>query len=90
MIKKISYIVYLVIFLLSIFFTVKYYFSEQNKMLTNKSRSFYLSSLNDAGKDLPLLKNDTNSVIIYKTDIEEFNKKRKKRFWEKLITNQNE
>ena len=40
--------------------------------------------------DLPLLKNDTSNIIVYKDDIEEFKKKRKKRFWEKLITNSNE
>ena len=38
-------------------------------------------------QDLPILKNDTNNVIIYKDDLEEFKSKRKKRFWEKLISN---
>ena len=87
MIKRISYIVYLIFFLLFIFFTVKYYFSDHNKMLTNKSRSLNLYSLIDANKNLPLLENDTNNVIIYKKDIEEFKKSRKMRFWEKLISN---
>ena len=36
---------------------------------------------------MPLLKNDTKNIIVYKDDLEEFNKKRKKRVWEKLITN---
>ena len=38
-------------------------------------------------ENLPVLKNDTNNIIIYKNDLEEFKKKRKKRFWEKLISN---
>ena len=37
-------------------------------------------------ENLPVLKSDTNNIIIYKNDLEEFKKKRKKRFWEKLIS----
>ena len=43
--------------------------------------------LNEDKKNLPTLKNDTNNIIVYKNDLEEFKKKRKKRLWEKLITN---
>jgi hypothetical protein len=38
-------------------------------------------------ENLPVLKNDTKNIIIYKNDLEEFKKKRKKRPWEKLISN---
>ena len=41
-------------------------------------------------KEKRLLKNDTNNIIVYKNDLEEFKNKRKKRFWEKLISNKNE
>ena len=41
-------------------------------------------------KDLPVLQNDTNNIIVYKDGLEEFKKKRKKRFWEKLISDKNE
>jgi hypothetical protein len=41
-------------------------------------------------KNLPVLKNDTNNIIIYKKDLDEFKEKRKERFWEKLISNNNE
>jgi hypothetical protein len=52
----------------------------------NKSRSTYALILYN---NLPLLKNDTNNIIAYKNDLEEFKKKRKKRFWEKLISDGN-
>ena len=39
---------------------------------------------------LPILKNDTKNIIIYIDDMENFKKKRKKRFWEKLISDNNE
>ena len=44
--------------------------------------SYSLTSINN----LPLLKNDTNNIITYKDDLEEFKKKRKKRIWELLIS----
>ena len=61
--------------------------SEQNIVLTNKSRSSYTL---DTNKNLAVLKNDTDNIIVYKNDLEEFKKKRKKRFWEKLISGENE
>jgi len=87
MIKKISNLFYLILFLVFIFLIVKYYFSDQHIKLTNKSRSSYSVSINSENHNLPLLENDTNNIIIYKNGLEEFKKKRKKRFWEKLISN---
>ena len=43
--------------------------------------------LNKYENNLPLLKNDTNNVIIYKSGLEKFKNKRKKRIWENLISN---
>ena len=46
--------------------------------------------LNKNEVNLPLLKNDTNNIIIYKNGLEKFKNKRKKRIWEKLISNKDE
>ena len=46
--------------------------------------------INEGNENLPILKNDTKNIIIYKNGIEEFKKKRKKRFWEGLISSKNE
>tara|TARA_B100001167_G_scaffold181687_1_gene138920 strand:+ start:519 stop:782 length:264 start_codon:yes stop_codon:yes gene_type:complete len=87
MFKKIINIFFLISFFTFIFLITKYYFSEQNLIFTNKSRSSYsLTSIKDEN-NLTLLKNDTNNIIVYKNDLEEFKSKRKKRFWEKLISN---
>ena len=88
--KKIINIFFLTAFITFIFFVTKYYFSEQNLILANKSRSSYSLTLGKHENNLPLLKNDTNNIIIYIDDLEEFKNKRKKRIWEKLISNQNE
>ena len=83
MIKKIKNIFFLISLGVFSFFTINYYFSEKNIIHINKSRSSHLLY---SISNLPLLKNDTNNIIVYKNDLEEFKKKRKKRLWEKLLS----
>ena len=90
MIKKIKNFIFLSFFFLFLFFILKYYFSDQNIVTTNKSRTSYALIKNKYHKDLPVLQNDTNNIIVYKDGLEEFKKKRKKHFWEKLISDKNE
>ena len=87
---RIKNIFFLIIFFTFIFLILKYYFSEQNIIFTNQSRSSYEISLDNDKNNLPVLKNDTNNIIVYVKDLENFKNKRKKRFWEKLISNTNE
>ena len=89
MYKKIRNIFFLTIFFGFIFIVVKYYFSEQNIIFTNKSRSSYLITSDKDKNNLPILKNDTNNIIVYINDLEDFKNKRKK-VWEELISNKNE
>ena len=90
MFSKIKNTLFLIIFSIFIFLVTKHYFSDENVIFTNKSRSSYALQVNIDNKSLPILKNDTNNIIIYKNDVEEFTKKRKKRLWEKLISDKNE
>ena len=90
MIKKILNTFFLIFIFTFIFLIVKYYLSEKNIIFTNKSRSSYSVKINEDINNLPVLKNDTNNIIFYKDDLEKFKNKRKKRFWEKLISNLNE
>ena len=90
MFSKIKNTLFLIIFSIFTFLVTKHYFSDENVIFTNKSRSSYALQVNIDNKSLPILKNDTNNIIIYKNDVEEFTKNRKKRFWEKLISDKNE
>ena len=90
MFSKIKNTLFLIIFSIFTFLVTKHYFSDENVIFTNKSRSSYALQVNIDNKSLPILKNDTKNIIIYKNDVEEFTKKRKKRFWEKLIDDKNE
>jgi len=83
MLKKIKKIFFLTFLVLFSFLTINYYFSEKNIIHINKSRSS--NSVINYG-ELPLLKSDTSNIIIYKTELEEF-KKKKKRIWENLLSN---
>ena len=75
MLKELKYFLYLLVIFLFIFFTIKYYFSDQNEK--NYFRS--INSVNDKiikySLKLPLLKNDTDEVIEYVENKTSKNKK---------------
>ena len=83
MYRKIKNIFFLISFFIFIFLVTKHYFSEENIVFTNKSRSSYLLTLNNDKNDLPILKNDTNNIIEYSEDVEIFKKNKKSYiFWD--------
>tara|TARA_B100000029_G_scaffold461007_1_gene492458 strand:- start:1208 stop:1465 length:258 start_codon:yes stop_codon:yes gene_type:complete len=84
MLNKTKNTLVLLLFISFSFLITKHYFSEENIKFTNKSRTSYTLILKN--HDLPILKSDTDDIIAYMNDLEEFKKKRKKRIWEKLIT----
>tara|TARA_B100000029_G_scaffold157547_1_gene152841 strand:+ start:2498 stop:2770 length:273 start_codon:yes stop_codon:yes gene_type:complete len=90
MYNRIKQIIFLLILLIFTFLIIKYYLSEQNQILINKSRSSLSILSEDKKNNLPLIANDTEGVINYVDDIESYKNKRKKRFWEKLISNNDE
>ena len=85
MLKEIKYLIFIVIIALFIFFTGKYYFSNEN--IKNSYRSYKNNDqkIKDYSKNLPLLKNDTENIIEY---VKQTDKKKKKKFnfW-KLLEN---
>ena len=85
MLIKIKNIFYLASLFIFIALTTSFYFSEQNIRATNKSRSFYVVKLHYDALKLPLLTNDTNDIIEYRNDVQEFRDKIKKRIFEGLI-----
>ena len=88
MFKKIEITFFLSLFIVLFFLTLKFYFSEKNIKFINKSRNSYEFELYNL--KVPLLKNDTDNIITFNNDVENFKKKTKKRFWEKLISGKDE
>ncbi len=87
--KKIFSFFFITFYLAIIILIANYYFSEKNRILINKSRSSYSLNFNENLDDLIILKNDTNNVIVYLNELQDFKIKRKRRFWEKLISDKN-
>ena len=85
MIKELKYIFYLLVIFFFIFFTGKYYFSDENIKKSYRSQKNIDEKIKVYAKNLPILENDTNDVIEY---VKQTDKKKKKKFnfW-KLLEN---
>ena len=88
MLKEIKYVVYLLTIFFSIFFVIKFYLSENNIKLTNKVMLQYQNELDKKFNNLPIIKSDTNNIIEYTNEIEEFKNKKQRKFWDLLKTNE--
>ena len=83
MLKEIKYLLFVLIIGMFLFFTGRYYFSDQN--IKNSYRSF--NQINEKidiySRNLPTLENDTQDIIEYVKQSK--NKKKKKfNFWKLL------
>jgi len=85
MLKEIKYLLFVVIIILFLFFTGKYYFSNENIKKSYRSYKNIDEKIKVYSKNLPLLKNDTENIIEY---VKQTDKKKKKKFnfW-KLLEN---
>ena len=85
MLKEIKYLLFIVVILLFIFFTGKYYFSDENIKKSYRAYKDIDEKIKIYSKKLPVLENDTQNVIEY---VKQTNKKKKKKFnfW-KLLEN---
>ena len=85
MLKEIKYLIFIVVISVFIFFTGRYYFSDEN--LKNSYRSYKNNDekIKLYSENLPILENDTQDIIEY---IKQTNKDKKKKFnfW-KLLEN---
>ena len=84
LLKKISPIIVFIFFITTLMF---FYFSDENVIYINKSRSSFSTKLNFNLENLPLLKNDTFDIIEYSDDVENFKKKKKNYIFYDLIKN---
>ena len=85
MLKEIKYLIFVVIIILFLFFTGKYYFSNENIKNSYRSYKNIDEKIKVYSKNLPLLKNYTENIIEY---VKQTDKKKKKKFnfW-KLLEN---
>ena len=85
MLKEIKYLIFVAIIILFLFFTGKYYFSNENIKKSYRSYKNIDEKIKVYSKNLPLLKNDTENIIEYAKQTDK-KKKKKFNFW-KLLEN---
>ena len=87
MIKEIRYLIYVIIIFLFIFFTGKYYFSDNNKKNSYRSLNNIDQKINMYSSKIPILENNTKNIIEY---VEQSSNKKKKKFnfWKLLESNE--
>ena len=65
MLKEIKYLIFLLFISFFIFFTGKYYFSDDNKKNSFRSLSNIEKKIDIYSEKLPVLENDTKDIIQY-------------------------
>ena len=88
MLKEIKYVVYLLTVFFFIFFVIKFYLSENNIKLSNKVMLQYQNVLDKKFISLPIIKDDTNDIIEYTSEIEDFKNKKQRKFWDLFKSNE--
>ncbi len=88
MLKEIKYVVYLLTIFFFIFFVIKFYLSENNIKWSNKVILQYQNILDKKFINLPIIKDDTNDIIEYTSEIEDFKNKKQRKFWDLLKTSE--
>ena len=88
MLKEIKNVVYLLTIFFSFFFVIKFYLSEDNIKHSNKIILQYQNQLGEEFNDLPIIKNDTNYILEYTDEIDEFKNKKQRKFWKLFETNE--
>ena len=87
MVKEIKYFIFVLLILLFLFLTGRYYFSDINRKNSYRSLSSNNQKIETYSKNLPILEDNTKDIIEY---VEKSNNKKKKKFnfWKLLENNE--
>jgi len=88
MFKEVKYVVYLLTIFFFIFFVIKFYLSEDNIKWSNRVILQYQNILDKKFISLPIIKDDTNDIIEYTSEIEDFKNMKQRKFWDLLKTSE--
>ena len=65
MLKEIKYFIFFLVIILFIFFSIKYYISDDNIKKTYRNLSSVDENINIYKKNLPVIFNDTDKIVKY-------------------------
>ena len=83
MLKEIKYFIFFLVIFLFIFFSIKYYISDENIKKNFRNLSLIDKNITFYESKLPIISNDTNDIVKYLNNDESTNKK-KYSFWNLL------
>ena len=83
MIKEFKYLIFSIVIFFFIFFTLRYYFSDQNKKNSYRTLNQIDKKIESTMTDLILLENDTKNIIDF-VEYKNNKKTEKYSFWELL------
>ena len=83
MIKEIKYFIFFLVIILFIFFSIKFYISDENKKKTFRNLSSIDKKINVYKTKLPIISNDTDNIVEYLNNEDNSNRK-KYYFWDLL------
>ena len=86
MIKELKFVFFILVIIIFLIFTGRFYFSDENKKNTFRSINNINDKINSFSKNLIVLKNNTNDIIEY-AENKKNNDKKKYYFWELLRNN---
>ena len=82
MLKEIKYLIFTIIIFLFLFFTGKYYFSDEYKKKSYRSLNNINNKIDNYSSKLPILESDTDNIVEY---VKQNTKKKEKfNFWKLL------
>ncbi len=88
MLKEAKFVFYLLSIFFFVFFVIKFYLSEDNIKWSNQIILQYQNILDNKFISLPIIKDDTNDIIEYTSEIEDFKNEKQRKFWELLETSE--
>ena len=83
MYKEVKYFIFILLIILFLFLTAKYYFSDTNKKNSYRSLNTIDEKINTFVEKLPVLEDDTRDIIEY-VEVSNSKKKKKFNFWKLL------
>ncbi len=83
MLKEIKYFIFFLVIIIFIFFSIKYYISDENKKKTFRNLSLIDKNISIYESKLPVISNDTEDMVKYLNNDKSINKK-KYFFWDLL------
>ena len=87
MFKEIKYFIFFLVIILFIFFSIKFYISDENKKKTFRNLSLIDENIKFYKKKLPIISSDTDEIVKYLSE-DGNSKKQKYSFWD-LLKNEN-